>query len=278
MIKPAPSAWRVLKLGMTGHDVAAWQASQREEARPDKWAAKWPIVVDGSFGVVTTAATMAFQKRRGIETDGVVGVQTRSLLDPTLFEDPVVPPPWPALPSIPFVQARYRRYANRVTVDLIVLHSAEIGEFHSSAESIAAYFKSGPVKPSSTGYSVDDDSIVQSVKDEDIALHAPGVNPRSIGIEQAGYAKQSRVEWLDPYGQRMLRLVAALVAHKCKQFSIPLVWLSPADILRGARGICQHIDVTHAYPTLGTHVDCGPNYPKDIVLDWATEAYQLIAA
>jgi hypothetical protein len=153
-----------------------------------------------------------------------------------------------------------------------------MGEFHSSAEALGSYFKNGPVKPSSTTYNVDDDSIVQSVRDDQVAFHAPGVNGRSIGIEQAGYAKQSREEWLDPYGQRMLRLVAALVAAKAKQYGIPLVWLSPADILAGKKGLCQHVDVTHAYPEKNTHVDCGPNYPKDVVLDWATEAYRLIAA
>lgn len=263
---------------MTGHDVAAWQASQQGEAFPPAWPARWPISVDGSFGPMTTLATKAFQVRRGIADDGVVGVRTRSLLDPTLFEDPVVVPVWPELPSIPFVQARDWRYAARTTVDILTLHSAEIGEFHSSAESVAAYFKLGPVKPSSSGYVVDDDSIIQCVRDEHIAFHAPGVNPRSIGIEQAGYAKQTRAEWLDPYGQRMLRLVAALVAHKAKEFGIPLVWLTPEDILAGKRGLCEHIDVTHAYPDLGTHVDCGPNYPKDVVLDWAVEASALIAA
>jgi len=273
VIKPAPSLWRDLTLGMVGHDVAAWQAVQRTETRPPDWSAfaAWPIAVDGSFGHNTEQATKTFRTRRGLSGIGIVDAATRALVDPTLFIEPV-PVPATGLPPIAFIQARDWQWANRTVVDLIVLHSAEVGEYHSSAEGVAAYFKMGPPEPASSGYVVDDDSIVQCVKDEHIAWHAPGVNPRSIGIEQAGYAKQTRDEWLDPYGQRMLALVAKLVAAKARQFNIPLVWLTPADILAGKRGLCEHIDVTHAYPHLGTHVDCGPGYPKDIVLAQALAA------
>lgn len=269
LLKPAPITWRLLRDGLTGHDVAAWQAVLRYEARPDGWLLRWPLTVDGAFGPVTERATKAYQARRGLAADGIVGAATRATIDPTLFIEPA--PLTDGLPPIAFVQARYWGWAERTAIDVIVLHSAETGEFHSSAEAVANYFKIGGPLPSSAHFTCDDDSIVQSVKEKDVAFHAPGVNSRSLGIEQAGYAKQTRDEWLDPYGQRMLRMVAKLVASKAKQYSVPLVWLTPADLVAGKRGLCMHVDVTNAFHK-STHVDAGPGYPKDLLLQWAMEA------
>lgn len=270
MIKPAPSQWRDLHVGLAGHDVAAWQAALRFEPPPSGWTDRWPLTVDGQFGLRTERATRVFQARRGLPMTGTVDDVTRAALDPALFAAPV--PAATGLPPIAFVPARHFGWASRTAIDVIVLHSAEVGEFHSSAESVAAFFKNGPPKPASAHYCVDDDSIVQCVRDKDIAFHAPGVNQRSLGIEQAGYAKQTREEWLDPYGQRMLRLVARLVAAKAAEYQVPLVWLTPAELAAGQRGLCQHIDVTKAFPGKGAgHYDCGPNYPKDVVLQWALE-------
>lgn len=272
LLKPAPSDWRELKLGLAGHDVLAWQSVQRYEAKPPGWPWRWPIATDGQFGPRTEAATKAFQVRRGLPESGVVDAATRAVVDPTLFAASGPALPDVGLPPIAFLQARDYGWAERTSIDVIVLHSAEIGEFHSSAEGLGRAFNIGMPKPASTHYGVDDDSIMQYVRDKDIAFHAPGVNGRSLGIEQAGYAKQTREEWLDPYGQRMLRLVAKLVAAKAKQYAVPLVWLKPEQIVAGRRGICQHIDITHAYPPKkGGHWDCGPNYPMGLVLEWAEQ-------
>lgn len=269
MLKPAPSEWRDLKRGMSGHDVAAWQAVQRLESRPADWKYAWPIAVDGGFGLITEAATWAFQARRNLTPDGIVGPKTRAYIDPTLFIDPS-PVPDVGLPVIKSVPAKYWRWANRTSVDTIVLHSAETGEFLSSAEAIASGFHVGPPKPASAHLVVDVDSIVRCVPDEHIAYHAPP-NEWSIGIEQAGYAKQTREEWLDPYGQKMLQLVARLIAFEAKKWSIPLVWLTPETLRAGGRGLCTHNDVRLAFHQTD-HTDPGPFYPKDVVLLWAKEA------
>ncbi len=272
MLKPLPTQWRDLKLGMSGHDVAAWQSVLRYEPRPEGWSARWPLTVDGQLGPLTTRATKAYQSRRGLPITGVVDAGTRATVDLALFAMGSVPLIDNGLPPIAFVQARHYGWAGRTTIDVIVLHSAEVGEFHSSAEAVAAYFVAA-TRPSSAHYCVDADSIVQCVKDVHVAFHAPGVNTRSLGIEQAGYAKQTRDEWLDPYGQRMLRLVARLVAAKATEYSVPLVWLTPAELAAGKRGLCQHRDVTAAFPRKGDgHYDCGSSYPVDLVLQWSQEA------
>jgi hypothetical protein len=66
--------------------------------------------------------------------------------------------------------------------------------------------------------------------------------------------------------------VAKLVAAKCKQYDVPLVWLAPEELLAGKRGLCQHRQVTAAYPKEGHgHYDCGVAYPTDVLIQWAKE-------
>lgn len=60
---------RPLKLNSHGDDVAKWQQFLID-------AGFKPGPADGSFGPATEAATIAFQKKRGLTADGVVGNQT----------------------------------------------------------------------------------------------------------------------------------------------------------------------------------------------------------
>ncbi len=60
---------RVLRLGMNGEDVEAWQRFLAEEGFN-------PGVVDGDFGPRTATATKEFQKRFLLIADGIVGRQT----------------------------------------------------------------------------------------------------------------------------------------------------------------------------------------------------------
>ena len=67
---PAPAGrrlTRVLRRGVTGADVAAWQ--KRINAEPGIA----DLRVDGDFGVHTEDATMDFQRKHGLARDGVVG-------------------------------------------------------------------------------------------------------------------------------------------------------------------------------------------------------------
>lgn len=60
---------RVLKLNSHGDDVAKWQQFLTD-------AGYKPGAVDGTFGEGTKAATIAFQKKRGLTADGAVGNAT----------------------------------------------------------------------------------------------------------------------------------------------------------------------------------------------------------
>lgn len=113
---------------------------------------------------------------------------------------------------------------------------------------------------------VDSNSIVQCVRDRDVAWHAPGANHNGIGIEHAGYAKQSRKEWLDAYSSAELAISAKLVGHLLALYNIPLVKLTPDMLRAGARGICGHKDVTDAFSGGRGHQDPGPSFPWDAYL------------
>lgn len=266
VIKPALALWRVLERGMSGHDVAAWQTVLSLSTIGFR--------IDGQFGKATEDLTKDYQRAKGLaDVDGVVGPLTRATIPAELFADTAaVPAPLPdGLPLIRFVQAKVWRATNRTAVDWIVMHSAEVWEKPSSAEAVAAYFLN-PKPDASAHYVVDCDSIVQCVKTEHQAAHCNAGNARSIGIEQAGYAKQTRAEWLDEYGMRLLTLAGRLVARDAKKWAIPLVKLTPADIQAGRRGICGHKDINDALGSKTGHWDPGPGYPWDVLLGIAKAA------
>lgn len=74
--KPQGPADRVLSFGSTGNDVARLQAGLRR-AFP---AYAGALVADGSFGRLTLAAVLEFQRRSGLAPDGHVGPITRAKL------------------------------------------------------------------------------------------------------------------------------------------------------------------------------------------------------
>lgn len=189
------------------------------------------------------------------------------------------------MPLMPkFVQAKsFYRGGNAPTI--IVIHDMEYPEKPGGAEWCADFFASGRVQ-ASAHYCVDNDSVVQCVKDTDGAWHTPGslpkkggreINRSSIGIEHAGYAKQTAEEWLDDYSRAMLELSAELTATLCVRFSIPAVKLTPQDLIDGKRGICGHVDCTKA-TGVGSHWDPGPGFPWEWYLARVGAHVKLLSA
>lgn len=89
----------------------------------------------------------------------------------------------------------------------------------------------------------------------------------SESIEQVGWAKWTRKEWLAR--PLLLEGTARWLADRSKARNIPLVRLSVADIKAGKAGVIGHADWSGTGD--GTHSDPGPNYPWDVVLARATE-------
>lgn len=167
--------------------------------------------------------------------------------------------------AYPFVQARNYTKASRKSIDLLVIHTMEAPEKPDTAENVARWF-AGPTAPqASAHYCIDADSIVQCVRDQDVAWHAPGANRNGLGFEHAGTARQTTADWSDDYSRRMLARSASLVAQKCRDYAIPAARLGAADLKAGKRGITGHVDCTQAFG--GSHVDPGPNFPWQRFLD-----------
>lgn len=258
--KPPPSTPAapppLLRLGMVGHEdeVRAWQARLQ--------GLRYSVLVTGEFDAATDKATRAFQGAHGLAQDGIVGPLTRKAAEGA------VPPPKAHGGPIPFVQAQRFTPATGRPIDLVVLHSTEGSEVAGAARAVATWFagKAGvPAPQASAHYVVDASSIVQCVREEDVAWHAPGANHNGIGVEHVGYAKQKPTDWGDPYSAAELALSAALVATVCKRHGIPVAFVDAAGLLRHERGITTHAEVTKAFHGSG-HTDPGAGFPMDAYL------------
>jgi hypothetical protein len=172
----------------------------------------------------------------------------------------------------PFLQARHYRPSGRLTVKWVVLHSAEIGESLDGAEILMRRCAekrvdaNGKEIVSSWHYAVDADSATQSVREEDIAFHAPGANAAGIGIELCGRARQSLLEWDDEYSRSMIIRAAALTAEVCQRWGIPVGFVTADGLLRGVSGITTHAEVSKAWKK-STHTDPGMFFPTQKFLD-----------
>lgn len=166
----------------------------------------------------------------------------------------------------PLIQARwftkwptnYKR-----TVRVIVIHDMEYPETDTAAEIIAHDFATrSETQKASAHICVDNNSIVQCVKDNDVAFAAPGCNTDGIQIELAGFGKQTRAEWLDAYSEALLRLGADATAQYCIKYKIPPIHLTNQQLSGGERGIVGHYQVSHVYKK-SDHTDPGAGFPWD---------------
>jgi N-acetyl-anhydromuramyl-L-alanine amidase AmpD len=173
--------------------------------------------------------------------------------------------------SPPFVQAAHFTVTTGRTVDLAVVHDMEYPEKPTTAEWCADFFHGPGAPEASAHYCVDNNSVVQCVLEKDVAWHAPGANHNGIGIEHAGYARQTRSDWLDPYGREMLAVSVELVAGIVERYAIPVEHRTAADLLKGLRGLTGHADVTNAFHR-SDHQDPGSGFPWDYYLNAIREA------
>ena len=175
----------------------------------------------------------------------------------------------------PFVQARdYLKWKGppaRRPVDGIVIHVMQAKETALTAENLGEYFQH-PDYPSSTHIGCDSNSVVQYVKDNDIAYGAKGYNQKGIHVELAGFTSQNRAQWLDPFGIGLMAVAGDAVAQYVLKYTIPLKRLSVAELRAGKRGIFGHDTVSLAFKQ-GDHMDPGPDFPWDYFMDQVAVAY-----
>src|SRR4051812_42441364 len=166
----------------------------------------------------------------------------------------------------PFIRAKnFTPVEGRRAVRVIVIHDMEFAETDRAAEVIAKDFATTS-RPASAHICVDSDSIVQCVLDNDVAFAAPGANRDGIQIELAGFAKQTREQWLDPYGVLLLDRGANAAAQYCLKYDIPVRQLSDAQLGDGvSRGLVGHGQVSKVFRK-SDHIDPGPNFPWDFFL------------
>lgn len=181
-----------------------------------------------------------------------VNLKLKSETDPWLYIPAKFQGAWPA--------------DKRRKVRLVVIHSMESAEKGDTAESVGRWFQIID-RPASAHIGVDSNSIVQYVRDNDVAYGAKGVNEDGIQVELAGKAGQSTTEWLDPYGTLMLDRAAGAVAQYCLKYDIPIARLSLEDLKKGRRGIIGHWDATQVYKPNAGHTDPGPNFPWSFFLE-----------
>jgi len=180
-------------------------------------------------------------------------------------------PPQFETDNFPFVKAHFfKPVSGKRKVRLIVIHSMEAPEKGETAENVARFFAL-PTTKASAHLCIDNNSIVQCVKDNDIAAAAPGANTDGVHLELAGFARQTEAEWLDAFGVLLLNNAAEAAGQYSLKYDIPVRRLTN-DELRNpeSKGIVSHAQVTEVFKK-STHTDPGKGFPWEFFLQRVSE-------
>jgi hypothetical protein len=144
----------------------------------------------------------------------------------------------------------------------------EYPERPDAAEWTANYFATGAGGRSvSSHYSADATSVVQCVRLRDTAWtvgNRPG-NNRGINWELAGYASQTREQWLDAFGRAMLERAAVIMRRDMAEYSIPARILTDAQVKAFVPGVTSHAQLGRVFGG-SDHTDPGKGFPWDHLL------------
>ena len=162
-----------------------------------------------------------------------------------------------------FIRANSFRQANRTkaNIDRIVVHTAEITLTTGAAEAIAGFFSNESTEVSAHRCS-DSNSVVQCVRDEDIAFHAKGDNDHTLGLEICTRAATTEEKWAEPEHQAALKLAAKTCAQWASKYDIPTRWLTAEQERRRERGFVTHKIVSDVFGD-GVRSDPGKEFPYE---------------
>jgi len=168
---------------------------------------------------------------------------------------------------------QWPRSASCTPPSLGVVHDMEAPEGPLTAENCARFF-AGPNARGSAHVCVDENSAVRSVHDDHISAGARGfpyrgrtVNDWALQVEHAGYARQSRAEWLDPSSFATMEIGATVFAEWSDLYIIPPFHLTDDEIRAGRHGLVGHGDVSRALNVGSGHTDPGAGFPWDVYLE-----------
>lgn len=148
---------------------------------------------------------------------------------------------------------------------IVVVHDMEAPEGPATAENVARYFQDPNVQ-ASAHVNADEDSLVRCVADGDTAWTAGWTaNDAGLHIELAGYARQTRADWLDRSSSATIAQAAGMIRTWCQTYDIPPRKVTAADLQAGRGGICGHADTSAAWRETD-HTDPGPGFPWDVLL------------
>lgn len=194
--------------------------------------------------------------------DGVHGLKTEAAsvaYFASLSDQSVAAPAAKVPATIPFMQAKNYRWANRQVIDWVVLHSTENPIRKGTAKNVARYFEGPSAPQASAHYVVGPEEIWQCVREADIAFAAPGANEKGIQIEMVGQA--AKTDWLlggdrDVSGLPVIERAAKLVRQICDRWQIPVQRVDEKSLVEKRRGITTHWAVTAAFKR-SNHIDPG---------------------
>lgn len=149
---------------------------------------------------------------------------------------------------------------------LIVVHTNEGPEGPTTAESLAKYLQTV-----TTGYHVivDEDSVVQVARDNQVVWGAGGVNSRALHVCITGRAAQSSTEWDDASSSAAVRRAATVARTWALRWRLPVVHLTPTQVRDGKPGLCGHGDVSVYHAASQGHTDPGLHFPWGRFIDLA---------
>lgn len=186
---------------------------------------------------------------------------------------PGSPGPAPTVPTVPVVnqlQADYMKLSpndngtrDLAKVRIAVIHTNE-GDPNGSAAALADYLAK-PAAQASYTLIVDRAGKIARSNDDVYAPWAAGEPANEIGLHLCfvGRAAQTRAEWLT--ADKQLDVGARVLADWSKRYSIPLVKLTPNDLLSSRKGVTGHFETAVAWKSTDHH-DPGQFFPYDVVL------------